>query len=269
MTGADLAGWLRHLADQVEPLSRVDGQTFDAGPCQLTVPNSSTLRSWKQRKGSLEPPGVSDASQRALREAVRDAFETEGETLLRRIRDAVETLASGGALHASLLRDLKNTTTSEPDSVSRALGPAVVVAGGETLLGRETRTGEAFVSCPADLRLNAEQLANLEMGKGIPEHFAGNVTAAFVAKYLGDPDDKRTVANWRKGLGTAVIRTWDSKHRKDYLAERGEDTADQSEDPVDRECRLAKVREQLEADQIAAYEAEQERLWNERQQRAH
>lgn len=226
MTGAQLAGWLRHLADQVEHHEKVDGEAYRAGPISIQVAQPSTIRTWKQRHGSLDPPSVSDPSHDVIREAIRDAFETHAETLLRRIWDASETAAEKGvargvsaALDTISSLDLKNTTTSESDRSSRALEEAVVVASGETVVRRETRNSEAFVPCPAELCLNAAQIANLEMNKGIPAHFVRNVTAAFLAKYLGDPEDRRTEANWRKGLGTAVIRTWDSKHRQEYLTE--------------------------------------------------
>lgn len=230
MTGAQLAGWLRSLADQVERNPKIDGETYRLGTVTVQVAPSSTLRTHKQRHGTLDPPPASNPSHDLLREAIRDAVLTSTETLVRRIRDGVETAtekAIGRGVSAALdtisSLDLKNTTTSKTDRSSRAVEETgvVVVAADETIAGRNE--AETRISCPPDLSLLDSQIANLEMCKGVPAHFIRNVTQTFVGKYLGTPEDRRLEAGWRKCLWEAVSGTWDDRKKRDrFLYEEKE-----------------------------------------------
>lgn len=138
MTGDQLAGWLMRLAHEVRGKASVDGE-YKSGPVRVVVPPPSTLRTFKQRHGSLDPPSVSDPSHDSIRDAVRDAFETHGETLLRRIRDAFETQLSGGAAPTFSQRSKVLEVVEEPDRSSRDEGSKetpTTTTTGETLLGR-------------------------------------------------------------------------------------------------------------------------------------
>ena len=132
MNGAQLAGWLRYLADQVEAADRVTGLPFKAGPVPIQVPNSSSLRTWKQRHGTLDPPSVSNPSHGVIRQTIRDAFETQTETLLRRIRDAVETAVVGSGAPTVSLRSKALEVVGNTARLSRAGATTPTAATGET-----------------------------------------------------------------------------------------------------------------------------------------
>lgn len=68
----------------------------------------------------------------------------------------------------------------------------------------EEENAREQVSCPPDLSLTAEQRASLVTSL-VPESAIDETTKTWRAKYAGDPE-KRTLAQWRRGLVTACSR---------------------------------------------------------------
>jgi hypothetical protein len=269
MTGAQLAGWLRVLAKQVEAVDKVDGETYRAGPVTVQVAQSSTLRTWKQRNGSLEPPSVSDPSHDLIRETIRDAFETHAETLLRRIRDASETAVENGvargvsaALDTISSIDLKNTTTSETDRLPRAVETPVVVAVAETEMGRELdsktdATGK--IACPENLSLTRGQVKRIQNDHFIPaemvEPLVRRTTSEFVLRYLDDQSAARSLGAWRGCLTKAVVGNWtNGDKRRALLADF------KTPDDVERERAHQRLLEATDRRAAAEDEARRRRL---------
>jgi hypothetical protein len=69
-------------------------------------------------------------------------------------------------------------------------------------------------ACPPDLRLSEAQRGTLQVNLSIPEWGIDAITARFVAKSLGDPNDKRTLEVWRKCLSQAVCSDWNNASRR-------------------------------------------------------
>jgi hypothetical protein len=67
--------------------------------------------------------------------------------------------------------------------------------------------------CPKDLRLSDIQHKRL-VESGLPPWAIESLTVRFVVKSIGDPEDKRTLAAWRKSLVTAITCDWDNPARR-------------------------------------------------------
>jgi hypothetical protein len=78
----------------------------------------------------------------------------------------------------------------------------------------ESAATSPFIVCPADLRLTDEQRDVLRMNLGIPEWAIDAITGAFVAKYVADEQNKRTVVDWKKGLATTVAGRWNNPNQR-------------------------------------------------------
>ena len=94
--------------------------------------------------------------------------------------------------------DPTTTTGSQARQDDRASGTRPVAA---VVIAAKT-------SCPKDLVLTDDQRSMLEVTPGIPGWAIDELTAKFVGKALGDPDDLRPLATWRKCLSAAVCGDW-------------------------------------------------------------
>lgn len=91
--------------------------------------------------------------------------------------------------------------------------------------GGDGPEGDARVPCPPDLALSEAQATNREMA-GCPRWAQEAITRSFVGRYLADPDDRRTLATWRKCLDVAIGTTWsDPNKRPQRPAESSPDAA--------------------------------------------
>jgi hypothetical protein len=70
------------------------------------------------------------------------------------------------------------------------------------------------IPCPAKLKLTADQRSQLEMNIGAPAWAVDEITADFVGKYTGTPDDLRFEGDWRKCLFVAVSSTWKNPKKR-------------------------------------------------------
>ncbi len=104
--------------------------------------------------------------------------------------------------------DRATRVPSRPDLNQRP--PAKDLSG----IQRAEPPERASVSCPKDLRLEAADLASLEMAPGIPPKAAEAIAAELVARWSVDPDKcYPTVVRWRQVLLTAIRTEW-SDHAK-------------------------------------------------------
>lgn len=82
--------------------------------------------------------------------------------------------------------------------------------------------GQHKITCPVELALTPEQTKGFDVA-GVPDWAQAKLLAAFVLRATGDPDDKRTLAAWRKSAAMAIQGNWnnpDKRPRRD-----AEDTA--------------------------------------------
>jgi hypothetical protein len=71
----------------------------------------------------------------------------------------------------------------------------------------------ALIPCPADLQLTPDQVGTL-LTALIPDYAIKATTARFVAGAVADPDDRRSLVNWRKSLSAAVSGDWNNPNRR-------------------------------------------------------
>lgn len=263
MTGAQLAGWLRILAEQVESVDKVDGQTFRAGPIALPVAQSSTLRTWKQRHGSIDPPSVAaDPSHEAIRGAVRDAFEAHGETLVGRIRDAIETLELRSVAFTSSQRSKELEVVEDTDRSSRTV-ESTSSTSSIPILGDTPRDANRSHRQPPRPRRDlmctpmpardwkpSEILLDYAMEWDLDARHVDQVLIELRDKYARQD---HTIDWWDDRFCRFVEQRGKSGPRK--VAPRVLEVA---EDPVE----LAKIRDRIAAAENAAHDAEQQRLYD-------
>jgi hypothetical protein len=70
------------------------------------------------------------------------------------------------------------------------------------------------IPCPPDLKLLDSQVASLEVSPMVPRWAIDQLVAAFAGKYAGDPNDRRTIGDWRKGAHTAVCGNWNNAAKR-------------------------------------------------------
>jgi hypothetical protein len=70
-----------------------------------------------------------------------------------------------------------------------------------------------LIPCPRDLTLSTDQIATLEVS-GVAREAIPPLTAAFVAKYIDDQNDHRTLKVWRRCLVSAVSGAWNDPRRR-------------------------------------------------------
>lgn len=110
-----------------------------------------------------------------------------------------------------------NAVQRSNNAVATATPPAVVAvsSGGGV---------DVKVRCPPDLRLLDDQRGTLETAL-VPGWAIDALTAHFVAKSLGDPNDRRTLVAWRKCLSQAIAGNWNNPRTRPKAPEpaAGED----------------------------------------------
>lgn len=116
------------------------------------------------------------------------------------------------------------------NATGNAAGNATVTLQIDETRRDETRrqqqpSPEDGIPCPPDLALSEAQATNREMA-GCPRWAQEAITRSFVGRYLADPDDRRTLATWRKCLDVAIGTTWsDPNKRPQRPAESSPDAA--------------------------------------------
>ncbi len=112
---------------------------------------------------------------------------------------------------ADALTDADKTRSQPMSAQAEAEAEAEATAAAAPDVQQPQRAGP--VACPKDLRLTDDQVGIQEQAS-VPPWAIAVITADFVAKYVGDPDDKRTLVNWRKGLSTTISRRWNNPDQR-------------------------------------------------------
>lgn len=153
---------------------------------------------------------------------------------------------------APLLQGVTSNATGD------AAGNATVTLQKDETRRDETRrqqqpSPEDVIPCPPDLALSEAQATNREMA-GCPWWAQEAITRSFVGRYLADPEDRRTLATWRKCLDVAIGTTWsDPNKRPKRPAESSPDAAAAARRAAEqrREESRRRAREELLARQEA------------------
>lgn len=83
-------------------------------------------------------------------------------------------------------------------------------------------SGSERQPCPRDLMLEPDQRATLETYP-IPGWGIDAITVTYVAKYVGNKREMRTIDEWRRGLVTAITATWNDANKRPKKPEAAND----------------------------------------------